>query len=336
MAMLNDLAEVVSDSDDLESFARPLLRMLEQVTGLEATYLTEIDEQQGVQSVLYVEGEKENFITEGIQVPWDDTLCKRAIDEQVFFTQAVGERWPESGAAKELGIQTFLSHPVCLGDGSLYGTLCGASHASVTVNTDARKILQLFAELIARQIDRERLLKQLQNENRTYKHFALTDPLTGVPNRRAAVIELSRALLHVQRHGGVLHLAFLDLDGFKAINDTYGHDAGDRFLLELSATFTHGMRQSDYFARIGGDEFLAFSLETDSSVSKETEHSQSFADRLFQLSKGVFNTGEHMLDYQGASVGVVSTTTGEETAEVLIQRADDAMYKVKQARKKRL
>ncbi|RTE86725.1 MULTISPECIES: sensor domain-containing diguanylate cyclase [Gammaproteobacteria] len=328
--MLKELAIAVSDSEDLESFVRPLLKMMEAITGLESTYMTRVNNHESIQNVIYAEHKKKPFVTEGLQVPWNDTLCKRALDDQIFYTDRVSEIWADSGAAREIGIETYISQPINLSDGTFYGTLCGASADRVKVNQESRKILNLFAELIAHQIERERMLKRLQSENITYKHFALTDQLTGIPNRRASIIELSRAMNQVKRSGSTLLVAYIDLDGFKKINDNFGHDAGDRFLIEIAKVLIQNLRDSDFVGRLGGDEFLAFGIkgQEPNLVSKETLKS-----RVEQFTQGLFDLGDYELSYEGASVGVVSYEGDDITVDRLLNQADSAMYLAKQKRK---
>lgn len=157
--ILDRLAEALSDSDDLESLVRPLLELLEAVTGLESTYLTTIDTANNVQRILFARNTREMTIPEGLAVPWGDTLCKRALDEGRAYTDDVDNCWGDSNAARELGIKTYLSEPVRVAAGELYGTLCAASGSKVEVPPQKRRILVMFARMIARQIERERLLQ---------------------------------------------------------------------------------------------------------------------------------------------------------------------------------
>jgi diguanylate cyclase len=331
-AVLNVLSDVISNSDTLESFVRPLLELLESVSGLESTYLTTIDEENNIQTVLFARNSRELTIPEGIRVPWDDSLCKRAITENCLFADDVSTRWADSSAAKKLGIHTYMSAPVVIADGKLYGTLCGASGSKVKVDEDAHRLLIMFSRMIARQIEREQLVTRLRNENAAFQKYALTDPLTGITNRRGLFMELSRMLEVAQRSSAVIHVAFIDLDGFKQINDQYGHDAGDRFLIEVAARLNAGVRQADVVARYGGDEFVVFGLD----FSAEPEEGQNvFRLRVEAATQGRFVIGTGTLDYPGASVGVVSSKPGELNGNDLISRADETMYRIKQQRKQK-
>ena len=125
--LLDHLSESVTSARSVEELTRPLLEMLEAVTGLESTYLTSIDEIRGVQHVLYARNSSAMQIPEGLTVPWNDTLCKRALEEGRAFTDDVPACWGDSQAARDLGIRTYVSKPVRMGNGALYGTLCAAS-----------------------------------------------------------------------------------------------------------------------------------------------------------------------------------------------------------------
>src|SRR4051794_10571094 len=110
--LLLQLSDSVSSARTLEDLTRPMLEMLEAVSGLESTYLTMIDLDKGLQHVLYARNSRQMQIPEGLSVPWDDTLCKRALDEGRSYTGNVAECWGDSDAARDLGIQTYVSMPV--------------------------------------------------------------------------------------------------------------------------------------------------------------------------------------------------------------------------------
>ena len=105
--LLNQLAESAAEARDLEGLTRPLLEVLEAVTGMESTYLTTIDLDRGVQNILYARNSAQMQIPEGLSVPWADTLCKRALDEGRPYTGDVSGCWGDSEAARALGIRTY-------------------------------------------------------------------------------------------------------------------------------------------------------------------------------------------------------------------------------------
>lgn len=154
---LEQLAQFVANANSLEGLTRPLLGLLQQITGLESTYLTSIDELAGLQRVDMVHNAGELQLPEGLTVPWHDTLCKRALQSQCFVTENVAEVWGDSEAAKQLGIKTYISVPICSNTGELVGTLCGAStqHHGLHNRPELTQIIKLCADLISHQLNRE-------------------------------------------------------------------------------------------------------------------------------------------------------------------------------------
>lgn len=322
--LLSQLASSVSGAEDLEGMTRPLLELLETVTGLESTYLTTIDQLKGVQHILYARNSKQMQIPEGLSVLWEDTLCKRALDEGRPVTDDVAGCWGDSDAARALGIQTYLSQPVRTGEGRLYGTLCAASASKLAVDAGVVKVLTLFARLIAHQVEREQMLDSLRRRNEELSSHALTDPLSGVANRRGLMQELRRRMAEVRREGRRLQVAFIDLDGFKSINDRYGHEVGDQFLAAIASRLATSVRAGDFVARYGGDEFVV--LVPDASL-------EDLGSRLERLTIGRYVCKGVPLEYGGASVGVAVSAPDEADVEQLLARADAAMYEVKRRRK---
>ena len=149
------------DGDGLEQQVRALIQLLQQSTGLESAYFTRIDLNKGVQQIVYSLNTGQLKLNEGLTVDWNDTLCKRALEQQQFVTSDVGACWGDSAAAAELGISTYVSAPVCLSDGQLYGTVCAASTEKTAVSAGSATLLQLISRLIAMQVEREQLLQQL-------------------------------------------------------------------------------------------------------------------------------------------------------------------------------
>ncbi|MFZ4286269.1 sensor domain-containing diguanylate cyclase [Variovorax sp. HJSM1_2] len=330
--LLDHLSVTVTSAKTLEDLTRPLLEMLQSVTGLESTYLTTIDLQQSVQQILYARNVSQMQIPEGLSVPWEDTLCKRALDSNQPFANDVDVRWGDSEAARALHIQTYLSTPVHLADGALYGTLCAASSDRHELSPQAQHILSLFATLIAQQVEREQLLQKLLQANARLTAYATTDPLTQLANRRALQQELTRLLAQGKRRGISVLVAFVDLDGFKTINDTHGHDIGDLFLIALADRLRAVLRVDDLAARLGGDEFVVVGLGPE-QPGPQPAAEQAFQKRVFQATVGEYSLGRLQLHYQGASVGVWAVAPGTQDAAQALKAADAAMYQIKQARK---
>lgn len=323
--MMQRLAEAVNQAHSLEDLTRPLLELLEAATGFDSVYLTSIDAANGQQYILFSRNANRMYIPEGLAVPWQDTLCRRALEEGRFYTDDVGGVWPDSDAAKALGIQSYLSTPVHAGE-QLYGTLCAASSQSLPMRDGVDQLVRLFAKLIGQQVEREALLVRLQQANLELSAVAMIDPLTGLANRRALIAEIARMLARSQRDGSRLHVVFLDLDGFKAINDQHGHEAGDVFLHAVGARIASVLRTGDFAARYGGDEFVVLAEANDATSA------EMIRDRIARAVQGRYELGTVTLDYRGASVGVATSQVGE-GPDALLARADEAMYARKRERR---
>ncbi|MBV8043303.1 sensor domain-containing diguanylate cyclase [Pluralibacter sp.] len=326
--ILARVSQALNTEHSLESLVRQLLEMLELVTRMESTYLTKVDLSARVQHVLYARNSSEMQIPEGFSVPWDDTLCKRAMDEKCFFANDVSVRWRECHAAQALGITTYFTTPVHLADGTFYGTLCATSRDKHNFSVNSEHVLQLFASLIASCIERESLVTRLREANAALVAHSYTDVLTGLANRRAVYEQLETLFSQSRHHQSRVLVAFIDLDDFKAINDRYGHRAGDDFLIDVGQRLTSLMGSNDIVGRLGGDEFLVACEMTASGQQG------AFIDLLRRQICGRYLLGEHDISYPGASIGAIIANPQEMDAERAIQAADVAMYVDKKIRQR--
>ncbi|MFM9922981.1 sensor domain-containing diguanylate cyclase [Variovorax sp. H27-G14] len=330
-SLIERLSDSVSSAKTLEDLARPMLEMLEVVTGLESTYLTTIDLDKGLQHVLFARNAGAMTVPEGASVRWTDTLCRRALEEGRTFTDDVANCWGDSEAARALGIQTYVSTAVRTDGSGLFGTLCAASGTKRPLAPHAEAVLHLFARLIGQQVERELLVVELRKANAELAARASTDALTGLPNRRSLLDTLRRLLAQGEREGRSVLVGFIDMDGFKKINDLHGHDIGDEFLSAMAGRLSASLRASDVLARFGGDEFVAVGLGPPHEESPRTA-ARALADRLGESTIGELRLNHTTLDYGGASVGVVAVDATTTSAEEALRLADDAMYAVKRNR----
>jgi len=231
--------------------------------------------------------------------------------EDRFETMRKGQSAQELGPDFEAG--AALWEPVLQDEGAAVGVLAVYWRDPLgAVGTETRRAMQLLALEAAIAIDRGELLGRLEIAART-------DDLTGLLNRRAWDEELGREIARADRSGAALCVAILDLDRFKQYNDTYGHQAGDRFLKQLSGRWSQNLRTGDILARYGGEEF-ALALP-----GTNLEHSQQMLDRL----------REALSEDQTCSAGVAQWD-GEESAEQLTARADTLLYAAKAAGRNRV
>ena len=140
--LLSQLSAAGPGAESAEQLTRPLLEIVSSVAGMESTYLTTIDLEAELQRVLFARDVWAMQIPEGIEVPWDDTLCKRSLDEGRMYAPNVDNCWPDSAAAKALGIRTYVSTPLRGQRGKLLGTLCAASAEPRPLTTDTEKKIE--------------------------------------------------------------------------------------------------------------------------------------------------------------------------------------------------
>lgn len=155
-----------------------------------------------------------------------------------------------------------------------------------------------------------------------YMHQAFHDPLTDLANRSLFLYQTGHALARAQRHANPVTVLFLDLDNFKTVNDSLGHAAGDRLLVDAARRLSSCVRHSDLIARLGGDEFAVLAEDTDS-----VEEVLAIADRVGVALSRPFNLGGKEV-FVNASIGISRSVLGETTDE-LVRNADVAMYVAK-------
>lgn len=189
--------------------------------------------------------------------------------------------------------------------------------------------------LLARVTETNRKLNESLNHLNNLAHI---DSLTGLPNRLAIVERLTQAIAKTKRQRTYVSLLYFDLDGFKAINDTFGHNQGDELLKEVAQRVAAKIRNIDALARIGGDEFIIM-LENIHVPQEATHVATIILDTLREIEISGLHpvTGTMTTLHIGASIGIASYGSDSSpcplSVDELIQRADDAMYMAKQAGK---
>ena len=164
----------------------------------------------------------------------------------------------------------------------------------------------------------------LKEAEKQILHLANHDLVTGLPTRRLAMERLISAISIAKRNKTKTALMFIDLDGFKAINDNYGHHAGDEILKETAVRLCTCVREVDTVARVGGDEFwvILMDISTQGSITKVAEKILDELTRPYKLKKEQVSIG--------ASIGISISPDQSNNPETLIELADHTMYQVKQ------
>ena len=144
----SDAFDFTPSAANQERLTRTLLAELQRVTGLETTYLTRIDWDEALQHITHARNTGTIEIPEGLTVDWSNTVCRRALEQGITYTDDVRSTFPDSDAAEELGLQTYLSVPLVDARGDIQGTLCGASSKRVALGPEAIQVMERFGEII--------------------------------------------------------------------------------------------------------------------------------------------------------------------------------------------
>lgn len=164
-----------------------------------------------------------------------------------------------------------------------------------------------------------------RRENRArVEHMAYHDVLTGLPNRELLADRLRQACRAARRTGSNLGVAYVDIDGFKPVNDQYGHDVGDELLIQLAGRMLEQLRDGDTVARLGGDEFVVLLNGVQGAFSAEEA-----IERLLQVLSEPLNVGGRRVQVT-ASIGMTLFPEDDVDADTLLRHADQAMYRAKE------
>ncbi len=222
-------------------------------------------------------------------------------------------------AAREAGLRSAFAFPVCV-DGETLGAIELFSRSQRQPDRDLLRIAGQLGALIGQHIARRETERRLQ--------FVVShDPLTGLPNRTIFGQRLGQALAQAARYEHKVALLFIDLDRFKVVNDTMGHEAGDRLLREVADRLRDSLREGDTVGRHGGDEFVVL-IEQYESAMQVAGVAQKIIDQ----------TGEpYLFDghefHISASIGIATYPNDGRDADALLKHADIAMYRAKEAGK---
>lgn len=182
------------------------------------------------------------------------------------------------------------------------------------------------AELaVAVAVDTETKLRELERRIASLERLAVTDPLTGLLNRRGIQRSLQNALAAARRYGEQGVLISIDLDGFKLVNDTYGHTVGDKVLKQVAQILSEGVRETDCVGRVGGDEFVV--ILTRAPWEDGLKRARVLES---QLNSTAVNIGGRTIMVR-ASCGTL-TYGSEDDAPTLLDRADNEMYRQKRTK----
>ncbi|MGR3964452.1 EAL domain-containing protein [Pseudomonas sp. 910_23] len=194
----------------------------------------------------------------------------------------------------------------------------------VLVTSLAVLVIALLTSLLDARLEARTavLADSLTLANQELTHLALHDMLTGLPNRTLLADRIQQGIQAVYEQGGCFALMFIDLDGFKPVNDAFGHHMGDQLLREVGLRLREDLRSQDTLARIGGDEFVLLVQLT------QPDDAMGLAERQVGLINRAFTVAEHELKIS-ASIGIAMFPGNGNNPQELLMNADAAMYHAK-------
>ena len=217
---------------------------------------------------------------------------------------------------------TMASVPLIAEGDKLLGALTIYSCEETNYGQENIRLMETISRIASAAIDKS--LKHIE-----VKAHALTDPMTGLPNARSLKIQFEKEVARSTRGNSSFKVLMLDLDGFKAVNDSFGHKVGDEMLCQIARVIREQLRDYDFLARYGGDEFVALIPETTPVDVVELCSRIEKAVRAFSL-----NVSENKFASVGVSLGASGYPGEGETFDQMIVAADRAMYECKANRKR--
>jgi diguanylate cyclase (GGDEF)-like protein len=270
----------------------------------------------GADTVIFDPGEVEGF----------DHFSSWSAERRRGFDVQTGQTGRVSPTMAPPGpIGTIVATPVKSG-GGVMGVLVAAATESAEVRQHAVEGLELLALQAGAAMESAGRFLEKQTLERQLAYDAFYDGLTGLANRSRFVDRLSERLRQSRQDGSIIAVLFLDLDRFKLVNDTLGHDAGDALLMGVAKRIEQCVRGSDLVARFGGDEFT---ILVDRVVGDGTADVAQIAQRIMAQFAHPFNVVGRDV-YSATSIGV-AFSDGSHSSEDLVRRADMAMYRAKKS-----
>jgi len=218
-------------------------------------------------------------------------------------------------------IYSMLDAPIYYA-GEIIGVVCHEYTNSIHTWTSQE---QEFASAIASTVSLSLEIQKRKEIENALEHQAYHDALTKLPNRSLFIDRLDQALKLASRNQTILAVLFLDLDNFKEINDSLGHDTGDQVLINIADRLNANLREIDTIARLGGDEFTLIV-----SGFEDSQFINSVVQKLLNILQQPLHINGHEL-YATSSIGISIFPDNGETSEILLKNADAAMYKAKES-----
>lgn len=269
-------------------------------------------------AVMIASNQEENPYPAGGFIPQETNIfCKHVVaNNRNLYEQnaSVNYRWDDNPEVANDGFESYLGVPIHWPNGKLFGTLCVMDFKPTNYAASLVEFIEHLRDML------EDDLVMIERYSKI-KAIAMQDPLTEVLNRRATEILAEHKRDIALKLGGAIYCIFLDLDGFKPINDSYGHEVGDQVLQSLAEALKAASCEDDIIGRYGGDEFLAI-------VQRDNE--EAVNDFIFQSEANFYQAlKKKKLPKCGFSAGFAKSDSKFESMTSLFSRADKHMYQKK-------
>ncbi len=268
-----------------------------------------------------------NHAIDGVEIGMGVGSCGTAAftGERVIVENiATHPYWsPYKELAAQAGLGACWSQPILSSAGKVLGTFAIYHHEAHTPTASDIYLIEQSARLVSISIERKTAEEEIQN-------LAFFDPLTGLPNRRLLLDRLSHALASCVRTGREGALLFIDLDNFKTLNDTLGHDFGDLLLKQVANRLTACVREGDTVARLGGDEFVVMIEDLSELELGAAAQVETIGEKIMSSLGLHYQLGTHQY-HSTPSIGITLFSEQQRDMEELLKQADIAMYQAKKS-----
>ena len=320
---LYELARVFSSSLNLHDTLSLFVQKIGELVPFATCIVYLMDESQDFAEAAFVQGENKSLFKRKRVKTGDGATGFVLKKRQSVYAIKPGLDFTFSQSKPDKDYSAMISLPL-LADEKMLGAVSLYSFDLESYEEEHSRLLEAVSRIASDAIGMA--LRNAESENR-----ALTDLMTDLPNARSLKMQFEKETARASRNGSSFQVLMLDLDGFKAVNDTFGHSIGDKLLKEIALVLRGQLRDYDFLARYAGDEFVAIVPET------SAEEVEDLRDRM---EKAVFDFMLPVDDDKWARVGISIGSAcypnhGKSLEEVVVA-ADKAMYAVKAVRKKKI
>lgn len=320
---LYELARVFSSSLNLHDTLSLFVQKIGELVPFDTCIVYLMDDSQDFAEAAFVQGENKSLFKHKRVKTGDGATGFVLKKRQSVYKIKPSLDFTFSQSKPDKDYSAMISLPL-LADEKMLGAVSLYSFDLKSYEEEHMRLLEAVSRIASDAVGMA--LQHAESENR-----ALTDLMTDLPNARSLKMQFEKETARASRNGSSFQVLMLDLDGFKAVNDTFGHNVGDKLLKEIALVLRGQLRDYDFLARYAGDEFVAIVPET------SAEEVEDLRDRM---EKAVFDfmlpVDEDRCARVGISIGSACYPNHGETLDEVVVAADKAMYAVKAVRKKKL